>query len=300
MGFKKLIDKDAISDFIEDLGDEYDEHLDFLSIFLKKNKIIIIIGIIIFTIGINIGISKMPEKFIDIFDSLFFKIIVFGIITFIFSENITIAITLALAILITYQFIANRKIILELEKEDYIPLKGYFKPDNNTLNFTSLKTVYQEMINDGIDKVKNKEIHEGEVLIASGINLSQKSDQGQLDFIDQLQDENAISFSNTKKIIDLYKKYNKYPDVIVKFNNIENIIKELSKPNLSYKEYNQLVTEKNKSELNFLETIIRYKKNITPTNISTSNKIIKDLKSPSEKKNKHWIEKIGLLGDLLL
>ncbi len=242
----------------------------------------------------------MPGKFIDIFDSLFFKIIVFGIITFIFSENITIAVTLALAILITYQIIANRKIILELEKEDYVPLKGYFKPDNNTLNFTPLKTVYQEMIIDGIDKVKDGQIHEGEVLIASGINLSQKSDQGQLDFIDQLQDENIISFSNTKKIIDLYKKYNKYPDIIVEFKKIENIIKELSKPNLTFNEYNQLVTEKNKSELNFLETILRYKKNMTPDNISKSNNIIKDLKSPVEKKNKHWIEKIGLLGDLLL
>lgn len=298
-----MIDSETITEMIDNVSDRYGKNIDWIGEFMSKYKLIIIVSIIIVTFVINYNLVNIDESMIKIFDSLIFKIVIFGVITFVFTENITIAIVLALSILVTYQIIANRKIMIELEKEDYVPIKGFFNTESSTYpEFVTPDKIYHEMILDGIlDKQTGKK-NEGNVLILSGINMSKKSDQGELDFLDQLQIENNISFSNVKKIIYLYNKYNKYPDVVVGFNKIEMVNNRFGKENLTINEYDDLVYDLQQAQLDFLETIIKYNiKDMQPKKIEKSNEIIKDLKSPEKKKdNKHWIEKLGLLGDLLL
>lgn len=298
-----MIDSETITEMIDNVSDKYGKNLDWIGEFMHKYKLIIIVSIIIVTFILNYNITNMDESFLKIFDSLLFKIVIFGIITFIFTENITIAVVLALSILITYQIIANRKIMIELEREDYVPIKGYFNPESsNNLEFIPPDKIYHEMILDGVSDLKMGKKHEGNVLVLSGINMSQKSNQGELDFLDQLQMENKISFSNAKKIIYLYNKYKKYPDVIVAYNKIEMMNNMLSEQNLSINEYDELVNKLHEFQLEFLEIIIKYNiKDMQPMQIEKTNQIVKELKSPEKKKSdKHWIEKIGLLGDLLL
>ncbi len=298
-----MFDSEKISKVVNNVVEEYHKHVDKLEEFMNKNKIIIIISIIIVAIIINFNVVDMNESSIKIFDNLLFKIVIFGVITFVFSENTTIGVVLALSILVTYQIVANRKIMIELEREDYIPIKGYYNPEySNNLEFVTPDKIYHEMILDGVSELENGKKYEGNVLVSSGINMSQKSNQGELDFIDKLQMDNMVSFSNAKKIAQLYSKYKKYPDVIVAFNKIEMINNKLQKENLTINEYDNLVYELHEAQLHFLEVIIKYNiKEMKPKQIEKTNEIVKDLKSTDKKKSdKHWIEKIGLLGDLLL
>lgn len=284
-----MINSETIGDMVDSVTDKYEEHLDIIGEFMKKNKFIILTSIVIFTALLNYYIAYMNENSIKIFDSLVIKIIIFVTITFIFSENTTIAIFLALSILITYQIIANRKIILDLEREDDLPIR----------------TEYQEIV---IDESNNKIYDENkkcnENILVSNDETNQKVDyeqSEQLGFLDNLQQQNRVSFINTKKIIELYNKFKKYPDVICAYNLIEKINEELSNKNMSLDEYDKLVDKLHHAQLQFMEIIINYNiKKMKPNVLAESEEIVSNLKKNGNHKNKHWVEKIGLLGDLLL
>jgi hypothetical protein len=289
-----MINSETISDMVDSVTNKYEEHLDMIGEFMKNNKFIILTLIVIFTAILNYYIAYMNENSIKLFDSMILKIIIFVTITFIFSENTTIAIFLALSILITYQIIANRKIILDLEREDYLPIQ----------------TEYQEMFLDDLNNKNDSKIYDEDkgcnenILLSYGTNpnrTNQKVDLEQLGFLENLQEQNRASFVNTKLIVELYNKFKKYPDVICAYNMIEKINEQISNENISLDEYDKLVDKLHRAQLQFMEIIINYNiKKMTPNVLAESEEIVGNLKKEVNHKNKHWVEKIGLLGDLLL
>jgi hypothetical protein len=187
-----MINSETISDMVDSVTNKYEEHLDMIGEFMKNNKFIILTLIVIFTAILNYYIAYMNENSIKLFDSMILKIIIFVTITFIFSENTTIAIFLALSILITYQIIANRKIILDLEREDYLPIQ----------------TEYQEMFLDDLNNKNDSKIYDEDkgcnenILLSYGTNpnrTNQKVDLEQLGFLENLQEQTVFTVNNLNR-----------------------------------------------------------------------------------------------------
>ncbi len=312
MKLRKIIDKGAFGEFFSDILEKHGfGFVNKIGDSIDKYKFQIIIGIVFATIFVGYQINKMDENSIQLFDNLIFKLVMFGIVTFVFSENTTIAVFLAIALLVIYQLVSNRKFIIELVKEEYTPINGFFYNSNQqnkqnvscetNLNPITLQSVYHNMILEGIEKIKAGEIVEGKRLVSSGVNRLQQANQGQLSSFDKLLKYSALSYVNTQKIIDLYVRFKKHPDVIASWKSIEDILYKLNNANLDYQTYNKLLKELYSKQLEFLEIVLRYNvKNMTPNKVQESQNIVNNLKKTDKKKNKHWLEKIEILGDLLL
>jgi hypothetical protein len=312
MKLRKIIDKGAFGEFLSDISEKHGfGFINEIGDSIDKYKFQIIIGIVFATIFVGYQINKMDENSIQLFDNLIFKVIMFGIVTFLFSENTTIAVFLAIALLVIYQLVSNRKFIIELVKEEYTPINGFFYNSNEqnkqnvsceiNLNPITLQSVYHNMILEGIEKIKAGEIVEGKRLVSSGVNRLQQANQGQLSSFEKLLNYSALSYVNTQKIIDLYVRFKKHPDVTASWKSIEDILYKLNNTNLDYQSYNKLLKELYSKQLEFLEIVLRYNvKNMTPNKVQESQNIVNNLKKTDKKKNKHWLEKIEILGDLLL
>ncbi len=222
---------------------------------------------------------------------------------------------MALCLLVILQVISNKKLIIEIERENYKPIDRFFAKstdcsdcsDCDNLNKTNnlepikLSTIYDNIIKDGQKMVESGNIQEGTNLISSGLGRLQRTNNGELPLIDKLQQNDFPLYVHLKMYMELYLKNKSNPDVKSSFDSIQNLEKKLFEGDLSNKELDKLTDKLNLAQLEFLEVILKYRiKKIGQDNVKKSEKIITELKSSNEKKSKHWIEKLGILGDLLL
>ena len=282
--------------------------------FLNSNKYLTGTIIVLLTGYLSWLITVGSEDIYKIFDSLIFKLILFCIITYISGKNITLGVIMALCLLVILQVISNKKLILEIERENYKPINGFFAKsldcsdcDNlnnlnqNSLELTKLSTIYNNIINEGQKLVESGNIQEGTNLISSGLGRLQRTNYGELPLVDRLQQSNFPLYIHLKMYMELYSKHKSSPDVKSSFNSIQNLEKKLFEGNLSNKELDKLTDKLNLAQLEFLEVILKYRmKKIGEENVKKSENIIRELKSDNKKKSKDWIEKLGILGDLLL
>jgi hypothetical protein len=289
-----------------------------LNEYLNSNKFTVGFTVLILTGYISWIITVGSEDIIKIFDNLIFKLILFGIITWVSGKNLALGVIMALCLLVVLQVISNKKLLLEIERENYIPIDGYFSknlncltcndsksgPNNNLTNeleFTKLSKIYDEIINQGKKLVESGNIQEGNVLITSGLGRLQKTNYGELPLIDKLEQNDLPFYIHMRKYLELYSRHKSNPDVKTSFDSIQKLEKKLFEGNMSNEDLNKLSSKLNLAQLEFLEIILKYRmKKIGTDKVKESEKIIKELKSGNEKKSKHWIEKLGILGDLLL
>ncbi len=293
-----------------------------LSVYLNSNKFTVSFIVLILTGYISWIITVGSEDNIKIFDNLVFKLILFGIITWVSGKNLALGVIMALCLLVILQVISNKKILLEIERENFIPIDGYYSKNlnclacndsrssfnssdsnnkNNEFEFTKLSKIYDGLIHQGQKLVESGNIQEGNILIASGLGRLQTANYGELPLIDKLEQNDLPFYIHMRKYLELYSLHKSNPDVKKSFDSIQKLEKKLFEGNMSNEDLNKLSSKLNLAQLEFLEIILKYRmKKIGTDKVKESEKIIKELKSGNEKKSKHWIEKLGILGDLLL
>ncbi len=285
-----------------------------LNVHLNSNKFTVGFMVLILTGYISWIITVGSEDNIKIFDNLIFKLILFGIITWVSGKNLALGVIMALCLLVILQVISNKKILLEIERENFIPIDGYYSKNLNCLSckdsgsgssyqfeVTKLSKIYDGIIHQGQKLVESGKIREGNILIASGLGRLQTANYGELPLIDKLELNDLPFYIHMRKYLELYSLHKSNPDVKTSFDSIQKLEKKLFEGNMSNEDLNKLSSKLNLAQLEFLEIILKYRmKKMGNDKVKESEKIITELKSGNEKKSKHWIEKLGILGDLLL
>jgi polyhydroxyalkanoate synthesis regulator phasin len=227
----------------------------------KQTTFILVLSIAFYT---SFLVHSLSDNFLELFQNSFFKFIIFVVVSVIASDNPTLGIILAIGILVTLQLSSINEVKKELcDYENFSPadkneifmsdpllLQNKLNPSINNINLKleNPNEKYKNMIKKGKillddsyelkndimtrhdtreDEISNITQRDGMVLIQSGNNRLQKSDDGSYNLSDNdVSNINYIKFNNIEStyqdndnIIELIKDIkNKY---IILINNYE-------------------------------------------------------------------------------
>ena len=217
----------------------------------KQTTFILVLSIAFYT---SFLVHSVSDNFLELFQNSFFKFIIFIVVSIIASDNPALGIILAIGILVTLQLSSINEVKKELcDYEKFSPvdkndnflsnpllLQHHLDPSINNLKLENPNEKYKNMIKKGKillddsyelqndlisrhdtreDEISNIIQRDGMVLIQSGNNRLQKSDDGTYNlFNSDVNNINYIKFNNIENtyhdndnIIELIKDIkNKY------------------------------------------------------------------------------------------
>jgi hypothetical protein len=252
---------------------------------LKDDKLVMFILIILLSLYASLWVKTAQPYTMDIFSNKYFKFVIFVLVTYIASGNPALGVILAIAILITLQTITYTAMGTQSEKfspanfnngDQYLsnPLlkqKELTKMGNNlNLKLQTPNEVYENMIKQGrilLDdslelknelktrfdvreqSIANVTERDGKVLVQSGINRLQRSNNGEYNSLSDNSSgklslmSNGDDLSNDKK-----SSYVKYDRFIENYSDNE-LIMDLF--NLLKSKYNEITMNKSLSQNDF-------------------------------------------------
>ena len=291
-----------------DFLDNLDEHFKKL----KNNKKSMIFIIFLLSL-ITVNISSITKGIYDLFNNQIFKLIVFGIISYIANDNPSIAIILTILVFTILQIVTYNNLVsneefkhinnINFDFEDYLnkPLLTQDKlnpiTSNLNLKLENPDEIYKNMIKKGrvllddsisINKdlvnrndtrekqIVNVTTRDGLNLIESGLNRLQVSNQGEY---------NVNNASNNKfiKYNNLVKNYVNDPQIMSAFNELKYSFNKLQSSTLKDEDVNNFdeqLLNIYENELQLLELIYKNKKdNISMENQNKVNVILNNIKT---------------------
>jgi hypothetical protein len=252
---------------------------------LQDDKLVMFILIILLSSYASLWVKTLQPYTLDIFSNKYFKFIIFVLITYIASGNPALGVILAIAVLVTLQTITYTAMGNQSEKfspanfnngDEYLtnPLlkqKDLTKMGNNlNLKLQTPNDVYENMIkqgrillDDSMDlkndlktrfdtreqSIANITERDGKVLVQSGINRLQSSNNGEY---------NSLSDNNSSKLSEMLgddnlsvnkrSSYIKYDRFIDNYSDNELVMNLF---NLLKSKYNEITMNKSLSQNDF-------------------------------------------------
>lgn len=306
---------------------------------INENKSILLILLVLLGIYLTQYIEPTTENLINLFSNNIFKFVIFIIITYITGSSPALGIGLAIVMLVTLQIITNLKFKKEIKNEKFsqidpidpvdmtylndeyltnplLMVKDLSPPIGLNLKLENPNQLYSQMLKKGklllndsyelekdLDKrfdVREQKIAEitrrnGMDLVDSGINRLQKSDQGEYNIINS-----NPKFSKFIIYNKLLEGNTSNPAIMAIYTELKNNYDILLSRQLDKNSFDNQLEKIYQNELEFLETIYKYKKDkISPEQQKQIENEINKTKQLKYENKDLWINKLKEICNLL-
>lgn len=315
---------------------------------LKDDKLVMFILIILLSLYASLWVKTVQPYTMNIFSNKYFKFVIFVLVTYIASGNPALGVILAIAILVTLQTITYTSMGNQSEKfspanfdngDEYLtnPLlkqKELTKMGNNlNLKLQTPSDLYENMIKQGrilLDdsmelkndlktrfdireqSIANITERDGKVLVQSGINRLQPSNNGEYNSwldnksskLSEMSDDDKLSVNKKSSYVKYDKFIENYSDnelVMDLFNLLKSKYNEITmNKSLSQNDFDAKLQEIYDTEFDLLVAVaeVKSKKMKESDNEKIQKKIeyIKDLRA---NKNPNYYNELSSLSELL-
>jgi hypothetical protein len=330
MGFENIID--GFSDFFAKL---------------KEDKLVMFILVILLSLYASLWVESVQQYTLNVFSNKYVRFVIFVLMTYIAAGNPALGVILAIAVLVTLQTITYTSINNKSEK--FSP--SNYDNDNNYLTKPLLKQkeltkmgdalnlklqtpneLYENMIKQGrilLDdsmelkndlktrfdvreqQIANITERDGKVLVQSGINRLQPSNNGEYNSwldnsvgLSQMSEEDKLSVNQRSSYIKYDRFMQNYSDnelVMDLFNLLKSKYNEITtNKTLTSDDFDTKLQEIYDTELDLLVAIADTKtKNMKDTDSEKINKKIEYIKDLRANKNQNFYNELNILSELL-
>jgi hypothetical protein len=315
---------------------------------LKDDKLVMFIIIALLSLYASLWVKTLQPYTTDIFSNKYFKFIIFVLVTYIASGNPALGLILAIAILVTLQTITYTSITNQSEKfspSDFDNGNEYLeKPllkqnqltkmgNNLNLKLQTPNELYENMIKQGrilLDdsmelkndlktrfdireqSIANITERDGKVLVQSGINRLQPSNNGEYNSwsdnksskLSEMSDEDRLSGDKKSSYIKYDRFIENYSDnelVMDLFNLLKSKYNEITmNKSLSQSDFDTKLQEIYDTEFDLLVAIAEAKsKKMKEPDVEKINKKIEYIKDLRANKNSNYYNELNSLSELL-
>ena len=315
---------------------------------LKDDKLVMFILIILLSLYASLWVKPLQSYTMDIFSNKYFKFVVFVLVTYIASGNPALGVILAIAILVTLQTITYTSMGNQSEKfspanfdngDEYLtnPLlkqKELTKMGNNlNLKLQTPNNLYENMIKQGrvlLDdsielktdlktrfdvreqSIANITERDGSVLVQSGINRLQSSNNGEYNSLSdnksgklsEMSDDDKLSTNKKSSYIKYDRFIENYSDnelVMDLFNLLKNKYNEITmNKSLSQNDFDTKLQEIYDTEFDLLVGVAESKsKKMKESDNEKIHKKIEYIKDLRANKNPNYYNELNSLSELL-